>query len=185
MKHLAKLSAITVLFIAIGLTTGCGSKPAPDTQRPVQPTIGIADIAKVMTAHHQYTQLKQLGQEYNALAAAVNAEKAQSGQNSLELPSSAAGQRDAAAQEFSIKMAAKERELNAGLEAAAGEVKQTLANELAEYTRGLDTDYEPAIFSRQLKLKTVQLSKDEMAAVQADIDTSRKGRKKSLPNKRS
>ncbi len=177
-KHLNWL--MVVLLITLGFVSGCGSnKSAQDTNAaPAQPKVAVIDMDKAVKAHPKSMELLQLKQQYNALADKVQAElqaKAQANvpdAQAIPKVNEAAinGINSAMEQEFNAKMAAKQAELKERLAAKAAQLKSDMANELKAYTAEIDKDYQPKIFSLQLKLKTVQLSKDEMAGLQQDME---------------
>lgn len=159
-----------LLVIVVGMAAGCSSKPAQDTKTSALPQVGIIDTPTAVKNHPKYAQLQRLNQEYDALVAQVQAEGGQAGADLPPSLNGPAGQSEAAAREFNAKMAAKERELKTGLEAADVQERQSSQTELNTYVSELDKDYQPQIFSLQLKLKTVQLSKEDAAAPQAELE---------------
>ncbi len=94
-----------------------------------------------------------------------------------------AGLNTALGQEFKAKMDAKQAELTAGLRTKADQLRSDLTAELKTYSDEVDKEYQPQIFSLQLKLKTVRLDKEEMAALQSQLDTLQKERTTKLSAK--
>lgn len=170
LRNRTEFCILAVLVLIAGIVAGCGSKSAQDTKTPAQPLVGIIDIQTVVNNHPKYSDLQRLQQEYTVLASQAQAMAGQAGGGLPASGNGAAGLNAAAAQEFSAKMAAKEKELGTRLSAAEEEQRQALKAELDAYISELDKTYQPQIFSIQLKLKTVQLSKEEAAAPQAELE---------------
>jgi Skp family chaperone for outer membrane proteins len=123
---------------------------------------------KAIKAHPKYVEVQRLQKDYAVLAARADAQRAQ---NSSDAGlSTTAGAEQAAAKEFDARMGAKQAEVNTRLQAAANQASREMAAELDAYARELDQEYQPKLFSIQLKLKTVQLSKEEAAPLQAEMD---------------
>ncbi|MDR3561807.1 MAG: molecular chaperone Skp [Negativicutes bacterium] len=173
MKNRAEFCFLAMLILAVGIVAGCGSKSAQDTKN-VQPSVGFMDVQNAVKNHPRYATLQRLQQEYDALAAQVEAAKQQSGRSDgpgLPAPiDGTAALNEAAGQEFNAKMASRQQELKTQLETAGAEQRQALQTELDAYVQELDKTYQPQILSIQLKLKTVQLSKEEMAAQQTELE---------------
>jgi hypothetical protein len=166
-----RICLIVAVVALLGFAAGCGSKPTQDTKAS-QVKMGIVNMQQAVRAHQKYASLERLQQEYTGLAQQVSREAA-----ALPAPlDSAAGLSAAADQEFKAKMAAREQELTVRLNAEAAEAQKGLAAELEAYVSEVDKEYQPQIFSVQLKLKTVQVNKDEMAALQADLERLQKER---------
>lgn len=158
------------------LVAGCGTKQVQDTKEP-QTQVGVVDIKKAVQSHPKYNQLLSLEQEARKIAAQDQAQQAamvQKAQENLVLPEGSQG--DLAElnkifqQEFTEKMSVKEKEINARLAAKENVIHQTLSDELKIYADGLDKEYQPQIFNLQLKLKTVQLTKEEAASLQEQLE---------------
>ncbi len=165
--RLLLVAAVTASLVI----AGCGSQQAKTTP-PVQSKIGLIVMEKAIQAHPKYADVQRLQKDYAALAARIEAEQAQGLATSpgLPAPGSPDALEQAAAKEFEARMKAKEAEVRTRLQAAADEVSRGMAAELDAYIRELDQEYQPQIFSLQLKLKTVQLSKEEAAPLQAEMD---------------
>ncbi|MDR3592290.1 MAG: molecular chaperone Skp [Negativicutes bacterium] len=168
LRNRTEFCFLIVLAALVMLAAGCGTKPAQDTKTPDLPQVGIVDTQTVIKNHPKFGDLQRLRQEYAVLAAQVQAAGGQAGTNLPEsLP---AGMNEAAEREFGAKMAAKEKELKTELGSAEEQERQSAQTALDAYVGELDKVYQPQIFSIQLKLKTVQLSKEEGAALQADLE---------------
>jgi len=185
---------LVILMVSVAFfTAGCFSKPTKDTNAPASGPVGVIDMDAAIKAHPKYQQLKTLQQQYSTLAAQADAAKqaqsaARSGNGSAVLPQSGPVSDDAALnaamqQEFSEKMAAKQAELKQSLAAKADRVQRDLSAEFKAYSEQVDQEYQPQIFSIQLKLKTVQLSKEEMAALQAELEKLQNARSEKLAAK--
>jgi Skp family chaperone for outer membrane proteins len=161
------------------LVAGCATKQVQETKPPQEPQVGIIDINKAVKAHPKYNQLQSLAQEANTMEAQVEAQRTavtQRNQDVSTLPDEAP-QGDmteldkAFQQQFKDKMSAKEKEVNTRLTAKENAVHQTLSDEMKAYSDQIDKEYQPQIFNLQLKLKTVQLSKEDTASLQGELET--------------
>jgi hypothetical protein len=162
---------IAIMVAVIGIVAGCSSRTAQDTKESALPRVGIIDMQTAIKAHPQYAALTLAKQEYNTLAAEVAAEREGAAMSNLPAPIDGLdGLQAAASQEFNAKMAAKENEVKTQLGVAADQVRKSTEAELDAYVRELDKVYQPQIFNIQLKIKTVQLSKEETAALQTELD---------------
>lgn len=176
----ANIPLFVLMVFVVAFTAGCFNKPAKDTNiSPV--STGVIDIAKAVQAHPKYQQLTSLKQQLNMIIA-----QAQAKQQSVPSPLLVNPTQDNAAlntaleQEYKEKISAKQSELHQGLVVKADQIHNQLAAELKEYTSELDKEYQPQIFSLQLKLKTLQLSKEEMAAMQAELEKLQQTRSEKL-----
>jgi hypothetical protein len=176
-----------MLSVAI-FTVGCGTKPqAQDTKTPNPPQpLGIIDMAKAVKAHPKYQEMEGLQQQLDILAVQSQAkQQAQYNQSAADVSTGTvdAGLNAALEQEFKAKVDAKQAELTAGLRTKADQLRRDLTAELKTYSDEVDKEYQPQIFSLQLKLKTVKLDKEEMAALQSQLDTLQKERTTKLSAK--
>ena len=175
-KNCARLLLVAAVTASL-VVAGCGSQQAKTTP-PAQSKIGLIVMETAIKAHPKYADVQRLQKDYAALSARIDAEQAQSLAAGAGLPAtgSPAGLEQAAAKEFEARMTAKEAEVRTRLQAAADQVGRGMEADLDAYARELDQEYQPQIFSLQLKLKTVQLSKEEVAPLQAEIDRLQKER---------
>jgi len=173
------------LFIA-----GCGTKQAEDTTAPA-PQVGMIDMNKAIKAHPQYNQLMTLGQQADTIAAQSEAQQLAAARQNPATSSpdmsqnQLAGLNKASEQEFSAKMSAKQDELSPRIAAKADAARRTLSAELKAYSDQLDKEYQPQIFNLQLKLKTVQLGKEETAALQTELEKVQAERSAALATKQT
>lgn len=169
---------VILVFLVVLAVAYPRLKTKEDTNNPAAPQVGIIDMNKAIKAHPKYQQLTVLQQQYNAIAAKAEAEARTHADNSpqgyspnIEAPAGyPAGIGAALEQEYNAKMAEKKAQLDTALAAKSDKAHQTLSAELKSYNDELDKTYQPQIFSIQLKIKAVQLSKEEMAALQAEVD---------------
>jgi Skp family chaperone for outer membrane proteins len=169
-RNCARIALVAVAFASLAVA-GCGSQQAKTAPPDAPPKIGAIDMEKAIKAHPRYAEVGRLQQDYATLAARLEAEKAkEANMPGLMAPGDASGLEQAAAKEFDARMEAKRAEINTRLDAAANQVNRDMASELDAYAAELDKEYQPQLFSLQLKLKTVQLSKEEGAALQGQVD---------------
>nr|WP_139164465.1 molecular chaperone Skp [Dendrosporobacter quercicolus]NSL48478.1 molecular chaperone Skp [Dendrosporobacter quercicolus DSM 1736]SDM18166.1 periplasmic chaperone for outer membrane proteins Skp [Dendrosporobacter quercicolus] len=163
---------LMVLLVLVA-ATGCFNKTAQqDTAAPAG--IGVIDLNKAVEVHPKYQQLLTLKKELNTIVAQAEVEQQQAAAKAKPqagglLPPDGAALNTALEQEFKEKMAAKQAELQQTLAAKAGDLHSKLETELKEYSSEVDQEYQPQIFNLQLKLKTVQLSQEELTALQAEV----------------
>lgn len=172
-RKYSMIFAVTIAVASLIALAGCAPK-TQDTKGPVQNQTGIIDMGKAIKSHPQYGQLERLQQELSSLSQQLEQQAATSSQAATPSglsASSASGISQALEQEFNARMADKQAELNKRIEAKAAEVNKELSAQMQAYAEEIDKVYQPQIFSLQLKLKTVQLSKDEMAALQKELET--------------
>lgn len=164
-----------MLIASIGIA-GCGTKQTQDTKAPDKAQVGIIDMNKAVKAHPKYSQLMELGKQADTLAARIEAQQlaarqSQSFQSNFNMPNSDMSELNKASeQEYNAKMSAKQNELNEKVGAKVDAIRRTLSNEMNAYNDQLDKEYQPQIFNLQLKLKTVQMTKEETASIQAELD---------------
>lgn len=165
LRNCVRIAFVAVAFASL-VVAGCGSQQAKTTPAPppAQSKIGVIDMDKAIKAHPRYADVVRMQQEYAALTANVGADR---GMPSAVDPS---GLEQAAAKEFDARMAAKDAAIKTRLQAAVDQINQDIKTELDAYAAELDKDYQPQLFNLQLKLKTVQLSKEDGAAVQVEVD---------------
>ena len=174
---------VSALFIA-----GCGTKQAEDTKAPAT-LVGIIDVKKAVKAHPKYNQLMALGQQADVISAQLEAQQMAAVQGSSTASLAGMFQNEAAEldkafeQQFNAKMSVKQEELNRQIGAKADKAHQTLSDEMKAYSDQLDKEYQPRIFNLQLKLKTVQLAKEEIAVLQTELDKTQAQRSEALAAK--
>ena len=175
-----------MVFVAI-FAAGCFNKSAKDTNA-IPANIGMIDMAKAVQAHPKYKDLVTLKQELNTLIAKGQAQAKQQAA-AATAPIAAAPLQDSSAlnaaleQEFKEKMAAKQAELHQMLLAKADALRQQFSTEMNDYTAEIDKEYQPKVFNLQLKLKTVQLSKEEMTSLQTEMENLQQTRHEKLAAK--
>ncbi|MBP2627219.1 MAG: outer rane chaperone Skp (OmpH) [Firmicutes bacterium] len=173
-------------------TAGCGTKQAQDTKAP-GPQVGIIDMNKAIKSHPKYNQLMVLGQQADTLAAQLEAQQLANQQSAAtqggSIPDMSQNQmaelNKAFEQEFNAKMSAKQEELNPKITAKADTIRRLLSDEMNAYNDQLDKEYQPQIFNLQLKLKTVQLAKEEAAVLQAELEKIQTQRSEALAAKQA
>ena len=170
----AKIVFLSALLTVTLLAAGCGTKSTPETKTAAVPQVGILNVDKAIQAHPKYADYQRLQKEYNTLAAQAAVEKQAAAQGQAQdnaMPDGALqGLNEALGQEFNSKVAAKQNEISVRLSQKADQVRRDLAGQFDAYTKEIDETYQSQIFSLQLKLKTVQLSKEEMEALQKQLE---------------
>lgn len=171
------------------LVAGCSTKKVQDTKEP-QPLVGIVDMKKAAQSHPKYKQVLALEEEVRSISAQAQAQQAamaQSAQKTLNLSETSQGDlaelNKTFQQEFTEKMSLKEQEVNTRLAAKENSIHQTLSDEFKVYTDEIDKEYQPQIFNLQLKLKTVQLEKEEAASLQEQLETLQTKRAEKIAEK--
>ena len=162
---IASLTAVTLIV------AGCGAKPAPEV-KPVTPSVGVMNIQKAMQAHPKFASYQELTRQYNTLAAQAQSQQTQSGYalQSTASESAIQGINESLNQEFNAKMADKQNSINTRLNKKANDLNRELSIQFDQYGKEIDETYNPQIFSLQLKIKTIQLSKEEMEALQKQLE---------------
>lgn len=171
------------MVFVVAFTAGCFNKSAKDTNA-TSASVGVIEMTKAVQAHPKYQQLTILRQQLNTLIAQAQAKQQPvSGLSPAGMVQDHAALNTAFEQEYKEKMSAKQSELHQTLVAKADHLRSQLATEFKEYTEEIDKDYQPQIFSLQLKLKTLQLSKEEMASFQAELEKLQQTRSEKLAAK--
>ena len=166
---LAALIAVTLL------AAGCGGKQAAEEKKaaPIA-QIGIVNVQKVIQSHPRYAAYQDLQKQYNTLVAQAESQQQtrqeQAGPTGIS-DSALQGIHETLNQEFNTKMTAKQDEINSRLSQKAEQISRDLSAEFESYGKEVDQTYQPQIFSLQLKLKTVQLSKEEAEQLQKQLET--------------
>lgn len=171
----AKIVFLSALLTVTLLAAGCGTKSTPETKTAPAPQVGILNVDKAVQAHPKYADYQRLQKEYNTLTAQAAVEKQAAAQGQAvdhaAMPEGALqGLNEQLGQEFNSKVAAKQQEISVRLNQKADQVRRDLSAQFDAYTKEIDETYQSQIFSLQLKLKTVQLSKEEMEALQKQLE---------------
>lgn len=172
MYNHAKIGLITSLVAAL-LFGGCGASKVPEQPKPAVSSLGIINVQKAIQAHPRYSAYQDLERQFNTLAAQAEAQqKVQQGSvPNASVPDSALqGINDALNQEFNAKMSEKQQEINNRLSQKAERLHRELSSEFDSYGQEIDQTYQGQIFSLQLKLKTVQIAKEEMEKLQKQLE---------------
>lgn len=186
MQKQSRLLLVAFTAAALVLASGC-SKPAPDTKAPVSSPIGVIDMAKVIKSHPKYSELDRFHKQLNNLAAEIEQRSSSPqpvGVTGGGIPGSAQqGLANALEQEFNAQMAQKQAEIETRLNTKADQIRGELSAAMQAHVAEIDQEYQPRIFSLQLKLKTVQLAKEEAEKVQKEIETLQAERSSKLAPK--
>lgn len=176
-----RIAAALFLVSVATLFTGCSLTKTPAAPPAPAAVIAYVDVDRAMRAMPQWTQIEDLERRINQLQAQAQqgtGSTAADSKAAIPAPPDAAGA-DAAAsqsglsaatqQEYDAKMADKQAQLQARLAAQADNLHQQQKTALDAYVAELDKQYQPQIFNLRLKLQTIQLTKEEQAAVQAQL----------------
>ncbi|WP_378950964.1 molecular chaperone Skp [Pelosinus sp. sgz500959] len=174
-----------MLVLAL-FTAGCGAKPTQDTKVQT-PQVGIIDMTKAIKGHPKYNQLMDLTKQADTIAGQLEAQQLAAMQQVQLSPEISQSEMEELSkvleQEFNSKMSAKQEELSPRINAKADYVRQTLSAEMDAYNDQIEKEYDPQILNLQLKLKTVQSTKEETAALQADLEKLQAQRSEALAAK--
>ncbi|MBP2649983.1 MAG: outer rane chaperone Skp (OmpH) [Firmicutes bacterium] len=176
-----KTCFVAVVVVLLGITAGCNFNPFRDTKPSLQSTVGLINMADAIKNHPKNANLQKLQNEYNMMVgqtATVEQKQAAS-----DMSSKLTGLNDAANEEFNTKMVAKQNEMNTELQASAKEVEAQLGEQMDAYTKELQKEYESRIISLQLKMKTLELSKEQAEALNAEADKLQKERSEKISAK--
>ncbi len=171
-----------ILLVAAVFIAGCFGKPAQENTA-VTAELGIVDLPRAVQAHPEYQQLLTLKKELNTIVARMNASRPSGAlPQTGPLPDNTA-LNTALEQEYQEKMTARQAQLRQELAAKAEEKHKQLVSELEDYRAEVDREYQPQIFNLQLKLKTVQLTAEQMTALQAELEQLQQARSEKLLTK--
>lgn len=165
---------------------GCGTKQTSDT-KPTTPQVGIIDMGKAVENHPKYSEFLELGKQSDEIVAQLKTEQpaaasqVKMSQMNSDIPDQELNELSKALdQQFNAKMAAKQEELSPRLSKKADSIRLTLSEELSAYNNQIDKEYQPQIFNLELKLTTVQLTKEEGTLVQGQLEELRSKRSSAM-----
>lgn len=170
--RLTSVRLLAVLIFGIVLLTGC-FRSTPDAKPPEVQQLGVIDLDKAIQAHPKYQEWQNHKQQAatitEQLAIVAGKGKIQS-QSTMNLPSNITDSLKAAAeQEFKVKMAAKQQELQARLLQHANQKQSELAEQLKVYAGQLTQEYQLPLFNLQLKLQTVRMDEQQAAVLKQEM----------------
>lgn len=143
-------------------------KGSPEATATEQSAFGVIDMRRAMQAHPQYQKLTQLKKERNTLA--LSAE--QGTDVNLSMPEPALDMTtmaDSMRQKRNQKAQQKLKELNENLEKRHNALATQHGAAFEAETTAIDASYVPQIFNLQLKLDTLQVSKETAVEIQRQI----------------
>lgn len=160
---------------------GCGTKPTQETTPPpALPKVGIVDMNTAVKAHPKYKDLMVFQEQAAALAAQLDAEqgaKKQQAQQVQTIPNlvdpfqqDMTQMQKALEEESNRKLTAKQHEIEGKISSKEESINRTLSDEMKAYSDQIEKEYQPQIFNLQLKLKVVQLSKEDATKIQTELD---------------
>ena len=170
------------MLIVATFIAGCGTKQTQDTKTKA-PQVGIIDMEKAIQGHPKYNTFLNLEKQAQEIANQLKTEQfeitSQAEFPQLH-PDEATKTMDelgkASEQEFNAKMTAKQAELSPRLNKKAEEIHLSLSQELEAYKAQVDKEYQSPIFNVELKLNTLQLTKEEGALLQGELEGLRSKR---------
>lgn len=154
---------LAAVFLA---TAGCAKKT---DITPQQPEMGILNMAKAVKEHPRYNDVQKLQSERNTLANQLLQEEAMAVSANQQAGLTMANLQKASDQEFQTKMAGKQDDLNHQLKAKSESFRQEINQRIDAYVKELDTSYQHRIFALQVKLKTIDLPKEEQENLQKQM----------------
>lgn len=161
------ITALCTGMLLLGFTAGCSTKQAAP---PPKPDMGVLHMAKAIKAHPLYPEVDKLEKQRSSLQAQLMQQQevlAAAGRKSeLDLTNLA----KATEQEFQTKMAGRQADLSRQLQAQSEALRQQINEQVDKYVRELDESYQDRNFALQVKLKTIDLSKEEQAAIQKQME---------------
>ncbi len=160
------------------LIGGCGAKPKEASVEPEKDKIAIIDMDKASASHPKQAERTALAKELQVLLAKQQFAAGRQSQatavtdgtdgNPAALDNGAPVTPTAELQaQFQEKMLAKQAELNAALTTQQSDAKAQAAAQYNDYVAKLNEEYQSQLFDIELKRKTLQLSKEELTALQA------------------
>lgn len=171
LKHI-KIAGAILCGILMLINVGCGKKP-PEPKPAEQSAFAVIDMQKAVQAHRKYAAYQDLLRQYKTLAQEADMEK----EEELQMGTQAAIDplylqeiEKALQEEFVAKVTAKEKEINERLNKKAQTISAELDAEFNKYARQLDDEYQSQIFNLNLKMRTLNLTKEERVAFQEKID---------------
>lgn len=188
-----KVPIFLLFLVTAVLVTACSSRSSQQktTPPPAAPTVGVIDMRQAVQAHPKYSEHEPLQKAITTLEAQLAA--AQTGAAATPTgnlsPAGSYGDQVMSGiqatleQEYQAKMTAKQNELTQRLEKKAAELKAGLDEELKAYTTEVEPNYQPQIFNLQLKMKTVQLSQEELDSLRKQMETLQKERDEKIAAK--
>lgn len=172
-SQLTPVRFLAALILSTALLAGC-SHSTPETKPPEAPQLGVISMDKAVQSHPKYQEWQNHKQQAVTIKEqlAVTAGKGiTQSQAAINLPGNmAASIQSAAEQEFKVKIAAKQQELQARLLEQAGKKRHELAAQLEAYAGELSQQYQPQLFNLQLKLQTVRMDEQQAAAFKQEMD---------------
>lgn len=188
-----KVPIFLLFLVTAVLVTGCSSWSSQQntTPPPAVPTVGVIDMRQAVQAHPKYSEHEPLQKAITTLEAQLAAAQTGAAVTPTGNLSPAGSYGDQVMsgiqatleQEYQAKMTAKQNELTQRLEKKAAELKAGLDEELKAYTTEVEPNYQPQIFNLQLKMKTVQLSQEELDSLRKQMETLQKERDEKIAAK--
>ena len=164
-----KLVYLLSIVMLASFLSGCATKPPQDTKTPQQ-TIGVLDMEKAVKAHPRWSQLDALHKKINTINLQAQQRVVQKQPEQVQPQELQQGLDAYLSQEYEAKLAVKQAELKVVLDEKTAALRQEISSEYQAYMAELEKSYQPRLFSLQLKMKTLQMNKEEMASLQQEIE---------------
>lgn len=175
-----KLLAITAMLLVL-LIAGCAKNNQVEQPKP---EIGVLNMTKAIKAHPRYAEIEKLQAERATLLAQLSQQKSETiAAAKQQIGIDLSNLSKATDQEFQAQMTSKHGELNRQLQTQLETLRRQISEQMDQYVRELDEDYQHRHFALQVKLKTIDLSKEEHAAVQQQIEELQKERTEKIAAK--
>lgn len=182
-RFLSLLAGVFIMTLtAIGLG-GCGAKPAAPGPAQEKIKIAVIDMNQALQSHPKYADYTALQKQINLLLAKQNlvaggpqAESSAGDQPTgsvSPLPAEPNGQ-NSSASTAQNQIAEKQAGIMASASRQQSELKRQANTEYDAYMAQLDEEYRQPTFELQLKLKTLQLTKEEAADLQDKLEGIRR-----------
>jgi len=164
------------MLLLIPLFGGC-KKVTPEQNVSTQ-NIGVFDFEKTIRAHSRFNEVQKMEQEIAkrkaelARISPTNPENTSVGAKLSSIAAQeAAGYQQTIAQQVDAKMNEKQKVLEQMIEARMTAERQSYNQQLGEYAKELDKEYQPLILSLQLKMQTVQMTSEDRDKLKTEISS--------------
>jgi hypothetical protein len=166
-KVTTRQKLVIAALLLVLLIAGCAKKT--EVVQP-KPEMGILNMTKAVKAHPRYAEVEKLQAERATLLAQLSRQESEAITARQQAGLDLTNLTKATDQEFQTKMASRHAEIDRQLQAQSETLRRQVSEQVDKYVRELDESYQNRNFALQVKLKTVDLSKEEQAAIQKQMD---------------